>query len=26
LAANPGMTREQVIQRVRSMGYEVGGE
>lgn len=26
LAANPGMTREQVIQRARSMGYEVGGE
>jgi hypothetical protein len=26
LAAHPGMTREQVIQRVRSMGYEVGGE
>lgn len=26
LAANPGMTREQVIQRVRSMGYELGVE
>jgi len=26
LAANPGMTREQVIQRARSMGYEMGGE
>ena len=26
LAANPRMTREQVIERARSMGYEVGGE